>query len=67
MASQESLDFLKRIDAATTNIAGDIRRLKDQSDDPAVKAGLEAAAVRLEAMAQDPENPDPENPETPAA
>lgn len=62
MSNAESLALLKRMDVATTNIAADIRRLKDKTDDPEVKAGLEAQASRLEAMAADPENPDPEAP-----
>lgn len=60
--SKNQLEALKRIDAATTNIAGDIRRLKDKVDDPEVNAELEKQASRLEAMAADPENPDPEAP-----
>ncbi len=62
MSSAESLALLQRMDVATTNIAADIRRLKDKTDDPAVQAELERQASRLEAMAADPENPDPEAP-----
>lgn len=51
-------DQLARIDAATNNIADDIRRLTEQigtgmsqADVDEVKAGLEASAVKLEATA----------------
>jgi type IV pilus biogenesis protein CpaD/CtpE len=59
-------DILVRIDAATNDIAEDIRRLKDQigvgmtpEQELEVKNQLESAAVRLEGIAADTENPVP--------
>lgn len=59
--------FRDRVDKATTNIAGDLQRLKDRLDEqgqvsPEEKAEMERIASRLEAIAADPENPDPQDP-----
>jgi hypothetical protein len=67
---QEWLDVLNRIDVATTNIAEDIRSLKDQitglglpqEAEDRIKAILEAKAVQLEGIAADTENPVPPPP-----
>lgn len=57
-------DIRSRIDTATTNLAGDIRRLAEQigtgmsqEEVDTAKAGLEQAAVGLEAVAA--ETPEP--------
>lgn len=63
---------LNRIDTATTNIANQLRDLKDQlanqglpSDvENTVLARLEAAATQLEAVGQSVENPVPVDPGT---
>jgi hypothetical protein len=54
----EFQDILGRIDTATDNIAEDLRRLANtigtgmtQAEEDSVKAALEAAAVKLEAVA----------------
>src|SRR5688500_17650855 len=70
MANQADFtDVLGRIDTATSNIADDIRRIKDQlstgmtaADVQAVKDTLEAKAVTLEGIAADTEDPVPEEP-----
>lgn len=67
---QEWLDVLSRIDVATTNIAEDIRSLKDQiagqglpqEVEDRIKAQLEAKATQLEGIAADTENPVPPPP-----
>lgn len=69
---QEFNDILARIDTATTNIAEDIRGLKDQISNQGlpqdveerVKSLLEAKAVQLEGIAADTENPVPGEPST---
>lgn len=67
---QEWLDVLSRIDVATTNIAEDIRSLKEQLTgqglpqevEDRIKAQLEAKATQLEGIAADTENPVPPPP-----
>lgn len=64
MAAVDDLKaILARIDTATTNIAADLKAIKDKigtgmsdADVAEVQAGLEAAAARLEAL--DAENPE---------
>lgn len=64
---QQFLDILARIDTATTNIAEDIRGLKDQIANQGLPADveanilstLEAKAAQLESIAADTENPVP--------
>jgi len=62
MLSAEVKAFALRMDAATNNIAADIRRLKDKSPTMSEedKAELDRIAGNSEAIAADPENPDPE-------
>lgn len=70
---QEWIAILDRIDVATTNIAGDIRGIKDElanaglpkEVEDRISARLEAKAVQLEALAADTEDPTPEVPEEP--
>jgi len=69
--SKDQLALLKRMDDATTNIAADIQRLKgtivpgmSDVEVAEAQAALDAVATRLEAVANDPENPDPEAPPT---
>lgn len=64
MAAPEMLATLQRIDAAATNLAGDLARLRDlittqmsPEDVARVQAALDAAAVRLEGLAA--ETPEP--------
>lgn len=65
---QQFLDILGRIDTATTNIAEDIRGLKDQVANQGLPADvearvlstLEAKAAQLESIAADTENPVPD-------
>lgn len=64
---------LSRIDAATTDVANDLRELREQlatgqTVTQEQLARLAAAADRLEGIAADPENPVPEpaEPEAPA-
>jgi len=66
MAGAELKAGMKRIDAATTNIAADLKRLKDKvgtgmtdAEVADVQAAIDAQATRLEGMANDPDNPDP--------
>jgi hypothetical protein len=64
---QQFLDILGRIDTATTNIAEDIRGLKDQIANQGLPADveanilstLEAKAAQLESIAADTNNPVP--------
>jgi uncharacterized coiled-coil DUF342 family protein len=69
MASEELKAVLARIDAATNNIAEDIRRIKEQigtgmtsAEVAEVQAEAEALAVKLEALAADTEDPIPDEP-----
>ena len=69
MANEELKAVLARIDAATNNIAEDIRRIKEQigtgmtSEEVAeVQAEAEALAVKLEALAADTADPVPDEP-----
>lgn len=73
MATIEQFEAaLNRIDAATTNIANELRDLKDQiagqglsaEVEANVLARLEAKATQLEEMSQTVENPVPEPPIT---
>ncbi len=61
---------LSRIDAATNDVANDLRQLREdlangEKVTPEQLARLEAAATRLEAVAADPENPVPDQPTDP--
>jgi len=52
-----------RLDAATNEIANDLKALREQVADtiaPETLASLDAGIARLEAMGQDAENPVPE-------
>lgn len=73
MATIEQFELaLSRIDTATTNIADELRDLKDQIAggglsaelEASVLARLEAKATQLEEMSQTVENPVPEVPPT---
>lgn len=81
MATVEQFNaVLSRIDTATTDIANDIRELRDEvkealenagvpsADEDGILSRLSTVADTLEAIAKDPENPtpEPENPEQPA-
>lgn len=67
MALVDIQQAIARINDATNNIAADIVRLKEristglsQADVDAIQAQLQNAATALEAVANDPENPDPQ-------
>ena len=64
--SQDIKDLLKKIDAATNDVAARIQKLSDQlaggvTPEAAleIQAGLQAEVDRLTAMATDPANPVP--------
>jgi hypothetical protein len=66
MATAELKAALAKIDAATDNIAADIKRLKDKvgtgmsdADVASVQAEADRIASKLEGIAADPDNPDP--------
>lgn len=71
MATQEGFEtVLDRIDTATTEIATDLRDLREQVKgaglsaelEESILARLEAHATRLEGIAADPEDPVPGDP-----
>lgn len=64
-ASDQIAAFAARLDAATTEIAKDLKELRDKvaagsALTPEDAAKLDALAARLERMGQDPGNPVPE-------
>lgn len=72
MAKAELLALAATFDEITNNIAGDILRLKakivpgmSDADVAEVQAAFEGVASRLQAVANDPDNPDPIGPPDP--